>query len=287
MAKTKIVAVLGRGVVAAQTPVLRADDLGVLRGDGVFETMHLRAGQPWQLNEHLGRMARSAGMLDLDLPGQSDLTDLAMLAAKAYADAEPDQAEGSLRLVCTRGPETAGDSPTVFAIATGLSPTQRETRGTGLAVRSATLGVPAKLRPTAPWLLAGAKTTSYAMNLACQRWAAAEGADDVLWVSVDGYALEAPTSSLVWLDGDALCTVPPAETGVLAGTTASWLLDNAAQLGWRAEQRMITLTDLASVEAAWLTSSVRGAAQIRSLDGVDLPASGHTGRILRLLGFPA
>src|SRR5690606_2953038 len=35
----RVVAVLGRGVVPADTPILRADDLGVLRGDGVFETL--------------------------------------------------------------------------------------------------------------------------------------------------------------------------------------------------------------------------------------------------------
>ena len=54
-------AVLGRGVVPADTPILRADDLGALRGDGIFETMHVRRGHAWLLDEHLARMARSGG----------------------------------------------------------------------------------------------------------------------------------------------------------------------------------------------------------------------------------
>src|SRR5436190_348674 len=50
----RVVAVAGRGVISAATPLLRADDLGVLRGDGIFETAHVRDGRPWLLDEHLG-----------------------------------------------------------------------------------------------------------------------------------------------------------------------------------------------------------------------------------------
>ncbi|HEY2790788.1 MAG TPA: aminotransferase IV, partial [Micromonosporaceae bacterium] len=54
------VAVLGRGLVPTDTPILRADDLGALRGDGIFETIHVRDGRTWQFDEHMARMARSA-----------------------------------------------------------------------------------------------------------------------------------------------------------------------------------------------------------------------------------
>ena len=60
----RVVAVLGRGVVPADTPILRADDLGALRGDGIFETMHVRGGRPWLLDEHLaGWPARRPGSI--------------------------------------------------------------------------------------------------------------------------------------------------------------------------------------------------------------------------------
>src|SRR5689334_7433369 len=64
----RVVAVLGVGVVAPDTPILRADDLGALRGDGIFETMHVRAGTAWLLDQHLARMANSAERLQLALP---------------------------------------------------------------------------------------------------------------------------------------------------------------------------------------------------------------------------
>jgi len=42
-------AVLGRGVVPVDTPLLHADDEGVLRGRSVFETLRVYAGVPFKL----------------------------------------------------------------------------------------------------------------------------------------------------------------------------------------------------------------------------------------------
>ena len=50
---------------------------------------------------------------------------------------------------------------------------------------------------------------------------------------------------------------------------------------------MITPAGLAAADGAWLTSSVRGVAAIRTLDGTALPYSaGTTARIRALLGYP-
>lgn len=281
MAVTPVVAVLGRGVVPADTPILAADDLGVLRGDGIFETVHVRAGAPWLLDEHLARMASSAARLELDLPDREALAELAATACAGW----PAGVEGALRLVCTRGAE-GGGPVTVFARLAPVPEPVRVARRAGLAVATATLGLTAAARAEAPWLLGGVKALSYAVNMASQRWAGNRALDDVLWVSTDGFALEAPTSSLVWLAGDVLCTVPPDRTGILAGITAGWLLDRAPDLGWRSELRMIRPAELGAADGVWLTSSVRGVAEVRELDRVALPASPHTGPIQQLVGYP-
>lgn len=278
----RVLAVLGRGIVPADTPVLRADDLGVLRGDGIFETMHVRKGRPWLLHEHLARMAGSAERLELDLPDTDTLAALAESACAAWSG----DGEAMVRLVCTRGSEHGGRT-TVFACVDPVAATHRLARQQGVAVVTAGFGLSAAARRDAPWLLGGAKSLSYAVNMASQRWAQRAGADDVLWVSADGYALEAPTSSLVWLESGLLCTVPPAQTGILAGTTARWLLDHAGTLGLTAAERMVRPEALVTADGVWLTSSVRGGVPVRTLDGAALRPSPWTARIQQLLGYPS
>jgi 4-amino-4-deoxychorismate lyase len=225
-------------------------------------------------------MESSATRLGIALPAR---TRLAALAAEVVT-AWPAGVEGALRIVCTRGAE-GGGTPTVYATLSPIKANVQALRRDGITVATASIGVDADARTRLPWLLAGAKTLSYAVNMASQRWATEQGTDDVLWVSGDGFALEGPTSSLVWLAEDTIWTVPAATTGILAGVTAAFLLHHASDLGFGAGERMITPDQLLAVDGAWLTSSVRGLAEIRAIDGVTRKPSDQTARVLDLLGF--
>ena len=58
--------ILGVGLVDPDTPLVRADDRGVLLGDGCFDSVRVRPdGEPVGLDAHLARFARSAAALDL------------------------------------------------------------------------------------------------------------------------------------------------------------------------------------------------------------------------------
>ena len=236
-------------------------DRGLLYGEGVFETVHLRPTGPWLLGAHLTRLERSAAALGIAVPAQ-----VAGLADGLTHD------DGALRIVVTPSTSFATVSPVPEAV--------RRERRDGIRVITHDRGRGAR----APWSLAAAKTLSYAENLAAKRWAVAQGADDLLWLG-DGHALEGPTASLVWLDGGTLCTVPPGGTGILPGTTAAHLLERAGEVGLRAEERMLTAARLPAAETIWLASSLRGLAEVRALDGVPRAASPWTPRLQDLLGF--
>jgi 4-amino-4-deoxychorismate lyase len=291
----RVVAVLGRGLVPASAPILRADDLGVIRGDGVFETIHVRPGQAqhsqvsgggraFLLDQHLDRLTRSAAYLEIILPERAELADLVTLAASAWPAGE----EGSLRLVATRGSEDAPGGPaTVFASVSPVLATTKATRERGVSVLSASVGRDAVVGGAdSSWQLRGAKSISYAVNMASQRWARAAGADELLWTSSDGYVLEAPTATLAWLEGGTLCAVPAETAGILPGITARWLLDHAGELGWTTSERMVTPAEVVAGDGAWLLSSTRGVAAVRTLDGSPLAtAQRDTDRIRALLGY--
>jgi 4-amino-4-deoxychorismate lyase len=156
-------------------------------------------------------------------------------------------------------------------------------RRDGVRVISADQGISVRRRP--PWSIAAAKSLSYGENFAARRWAVRQGADDLIWLSTEGYVLEAPTASVVWLTGGELCTVPPADAGILPGITAAHLLSLAPSTALNPVERMITLDELASAEAIWLASSLRGLAEVTELNGTPRPRSPWTPRLLTLLGF--
>ena len=246
-------------IVDPATPVLRADDLGVARGESVFETLRIAGGQPAFLDQHVRRLERSAARLALSLPG--GWHQLARTAAGAYG--APD---GVLRLTCSKGAPDAG--PVGFALVTAVPESSIAARQNGVSVVTLTLGVPAGLRAEAPWLLGGVKSTSYAVNMATIRAAEERGAQDAIWVSTDGEVLEAPTSTVAWIKDGVLVTPPAPDVAILPGTTLAVAL---ALLTTPYEVRRGTVDELHAAEEVLLLSSVRGVTPVTRLDGRELP----------------
>ena len=245
-------------VIEPTTPVLRADDLGVARGEAVFETLRIAAGRPAFLDLHLTRLQRSADRVEIPLP--PGWGELARVATEAYG-----VRDGMLRLTCSKG--VPGGQPVGFALASPIPAETAAAREHGVSVQTLTLGVPAGLRAQTPWLLGGVKSTSYAVNMATQRAAAAQGAQDAIWVSSDGEVLEAPTSTVVWVKDGVAVTPPADEVGTLPGTTAHVALGLSPV---PVEIRRGTVEELRAADEVMLLSSVRGVAPVTRLDGRDL-----------------
>ncbi|MGY1721614.1 aminotransferase class IV [Blastococcus sp. SYSU DS0533] len=263
--------------VAADQPVVTAFDLGLGRGDGVFESVAVVGGRTPHLDAHLARLGRSAQLLGLTDPGDAAWRALVGTALAGW----PAEVEGVCRLLLTRG-LGEGTPPTALAL---LAPVPREAvrqRAEGVAVVTLGLGVPADFRAGAPWLLGGAKTLSYAVNMAAQRHAHALGADDVVLTSLEGRVLEGPTSTVVWAAGGTLHT-PPVESGILAGTTQARLFAAARAAGWPTASTPGTVDDLHAADAVWLLSGVRGAVHVHTLDGVPRGDGGLSPRVRELL----
>jgi 4-amino-4-deoxychorismate lyase len=264
--------------VPADQPVVAAFDAGLGRGDGVFESIAVIDGETPHLADHLRRLARSAEVLALADPGDATWRQLVGAVLTTW-DAGT---EGVLRLFLTRGLGD-GTPPTALAL---LAPVPAEVvrqRAEGISVVSLTMGWPADLRAQAPWLLGGAKTLSYAVNMAALRHAHDLGADDVVLTSLDGRLLEAPTATIVW-HADGELRTPPLETGILSGTTQARLFARASEAGWPARYAHGTVDDLHAADAVWLVSGIRGPARVHTLDGVPRGDAGLTARVRELLG---
>src|SRR5699024_3918443 len=169
-------------------PQLSVTDLVATRGDGVFETIGAFDGVPVNVGPHLARLAHSAAQLELPEPDQAVL---ALAVDAAVAGHDPGEELG-VRVMLTRGIEGAG-APTCW-IHAKISDDWDPYRA-GIRVAVLDRGLPTTVTETSPWLLPGAKTLSYAVNMAAVREAKRRGADDVLFLSSDGYVLEGPTST--------------------------------------------------------------------------------------------
>ena len=256
-----------------QAPLLHADDLAAVRGDGVFESLLVRDGRPCLLEAHLGRLAQSAQMTDLPVP---DLGCWRAAVATAVSRWSADGGdEGVLRLVYSRGRES-GSAPTAFAMIAALPDRVAAVRRDGLAARTLARGLPARGVEDMPWLLAGAKTLSYAVNMAALRHAERHGAGDVIFVSSDGYILEGPRSTVVIatdIENGAtkICLLtPPPWYPILRGTTQQALFEVARNKGYDCDYRSLRTADLVAAQGVWLVSSITLGARVHTLDGKPL-----------------
>ncbi|PXY34527.1 aminodeoxychorismate lyase [Prauserella endophytica] len=248
---------------------LRVDDLGVLRGDGIFETILVTDGKPRELGPHLDRLARSAAMMDLPEPDRAAWERVVQLVIDNWSGSS----EIALKLVLTRGIEgDPSSTPTAFALGMEIDEKVKRARAEGIAAITLDRGIGTDVAERAPWLLLGAKSLSYAINMAAVREAARRGAADVIFTATDGSVLEGPTSTVIVARGRTLYTPPPT-IGILPGTTQGDVFRAAERAGWTTKVEPLRVAELASADGVFLASSVRKLTRVHTLDGEALPDS--------------
>src|SRR6266508_3080347 len=167
--------------------------------------------------------------------------------------------DATVRLLWTAGRE-GGGPPAGLVLVSTLPPGHEELRERGLRLA---------VVEWAAGALAGAKSTSYAENIAAQNQAADRGADDALLVAPDGTVLEAPTSNVWFREGDRLLT-PSLSLPILAGVTRATVRELAPQAGYAVEEGSFGLARLLGADEVFLTSSVREVMPVRSIDGAEI-----------------
>lgn len=96
--RTSIYYVNGRFLPAAQA-ALGVDDLGLVRGYGVFEVLRTYGVRPFGLRAHLERLQRSAAQIELALPGS--LEEIGQIVEATLA--QNDACDVTVRVIVTGG----------------------------------------------------------------------------------------------------------------------------------------------------------------------------------------
>jgi branched-chain amino acid aminotransferase len=239
-------------VVDDDALVIRADDHGLVVGDGVFETCEVRDGKAFALTRHLRRLRESAAGLYLTYD-----EDRVRAGIDTVLAAGVDRAR--LRITLTGGPSPYGSdrgdaAPTVMI---GTGPLKEWPETDEVAV--------------VPWTrneraaTAGLKTTSYADNVVALHWAHERGAAEAIFTNTRGEVCEG-TGSNVFYEHEGALVTPPLSSGCLAGITRELLLEWLRAEGVVVREEAQPLERLRTAREAFLTSSTRRVQAVGAID---------------------
>lgn len=271
----------------ASAPIIDVEDQAYTRGDGVFETMLAVDGVLRKPDLHLQRLARSARLLELPLAEDDGPWRSALRLALEHAPAGTATGLGSehtVKMLVSRGD---AQGPYGLVIVSPVPEATAAARREGVRAVLVPRGHDPAEDMAYPWLLAGAKTLSYAVNMAVLRHARSLGAQDAILTATDRRILEGATSSVVVArkDGDAITLLTPEPSnGILPGTTQGAIFQGARDAGWSLGFGPLYPVDLLESDGVWLVSSVRLVAPVTSLNNQPLPVDAAlTDRLMEFL----
>jgi len=261
-------------ILPAEARHLSVFDRGFQLGDGIFETLRARGGHVTELEAHLRRLHRSADGLDLALPSDVDRLLADGIAALLTADGlDGPTGDASIRITVSRGAYRARgvlpaheDVPVTLAIQVWpVTPAPAGHLDRGLHL------VTSRVRRDPQNPLATLKTTSRAEYVYARLEARRAGADDALFLTIDDHLSEGTSANIFLVrrgaDGELELATPSLDCAILPGTTRSWLLGWAAQVGLRPFEGRLRPPDLAAADEAFLSSSVAGILPVTRFDG--------------------
>lgn len=230
------------------------DDRGLAYGDGVFETVLLRAGAPVLWHYHAARLLLGCQRLGMPLPCQASL--------EATWQGQPTAELEVLKILLTRGSGGRGYAqpevvnPRLLSQRTPFKPLIHRWQQ-GVTVRICNLRLGHQPR------LAGIKHLNRLENvLARQEWSDASIAEGVLADS-EGLVIEATSMNVFWQQAGEVFTPLLDQCGV-AGTLRAALIDQGL-----VRQASLPVSQLASVAQCWVGNSVQGIWPVTTLLAAD------------------
>jgi len=264
-------------------------DGGYLYGDGVFTTLRLYRGHPYQLSKHLTRLKSQAAELAIDCPVNTEelksIIDHLVVANSCSAF------DCRARLTISRhgvspcnltSPSSVSMSPAherlskgTFSVIlsdlpSGLTTWQQQ----GIRAVSAPNGL---TRNALPHL----KSLNFLTSQLALRIAHDHGCQEALFCDNAGNVLEGAVSNIFLICEQELLT-PTHDLPLLAGLTRSKVMELGKTAGLVVKQQIIPTIDILSADEVFLTNAVREVVPVIELDSHTI-GTGKPGLITRTL----
>lgn len=254
-------------VIDSKAANINPFDRGFTLGDGIYETIAVRNGQPRRLASHMLRLRHGAGVLDISVQ-YSDARIEDMVAATIDACGV---ANGVVRMTLTRGPATRGLSPAEISTPTfAISATTSESQDSDAHIIVSTTTRRNEHSP-----LAAIKSTNALDSIIARKEALTAGVDDAVLLNTAGHVAEGTASNIFLLVDGGLIT-PRVEDGALPGIMRNEVIRLA-----RAEEKTVTVETLMRASEAFLSNAL-GLRPLLTIDGRPV-GDGEAGLITQML----
>ncbi len=274
MTPVSLFAFVNGQIVPIEQASVSSMDFGFLYGVGIFETFRTWQGRLFALERHLTRLQQSTQRLGWMLPfGTETLTAWVQQTVNANAQVLRGGHDLRLRLTVTPGVVdaergwwnwTAGQ-PTVIIHAVPLPADFDRLSAQGWTA------VIAPWRRPKNFPLLSIKSSAYFANLLARRYAKENGADEALWLNMDGNLTEG-TATNFFIVSDGELWTPPASEGLLTGIARQIVMELAQKIGIAVREKPLPLSALDDADEAFVTNAVIGVMPLTKVEGRPLPS---------------
>ncbi|MEQ1885204.1 MAG: aminotransferase class IV [Bryobacteraceae bacterium] len=245
-------------LIDSTTPSVAAGQVGFLAGWGVFSTLRIYDGVPYQWDRHWARMKRDSARLLVPFPGDGGAVRKQMLE---LIDAnQATNAVLRIYVVRNRGGlwEGPGEKPEydVIGFTANVTPWPATMK----------LGLVPNARHAASEF-AGTKYISWSENLTRYERAHHQGLDEVVLLNERGEVSECTSANIFTVHGSKVST-PSLTAGCLAGVTRAILLEELQVDGIDIRERTLLPADLESADEVFITSTTRELLPVVSVEGL-------------------
>ena len=230
------------------------EDIGLLRGYGIYDGLAGIDGKPFRFTDHFQRFLNGAHALNLNVPITEDSCQKKIIEILEKSDLKE---RANIRMILTGGQTIGGieyefEKPTFYMTAEKWEALPQELYENGAKLLTYNF-----LRE-----LPEHKTINYIRAVNLQNWRKEEKAVEILYVH-EGQVLECATSNICLVKDKTIIT--PAEN-VLGGITLKVVLELAEESKYKIEKRLVYEEELKTADEVFITSSFKDIVPIVKID---------------------
>ncbi len=256
---------------------VHVEDRGYQFADGVYEVCEVRGGKLIDERRHLDRLDRSLTELRIAAPmSRGALTTVLRETVRRNL-----VRDGLVYLQVTRGVARRDHGFPAASVPPSIVVTARSAN---FAKNDATAAAGMKVisLPENRWDRVDIKSVGLLPNVLAKQAAREAGAGEAWFVDAQGHVTEGASTNAWIVTHDGRLVTRPAEHGILRGITRTVLMEVAAEMQLKVEERAFTLDEAKAAKEAFVSSATSLIMPVIAIDGTPV-GTGTVGPVARNL----